>query len=50
MTMSRIIVFNACRGSEVAELMFADYGKKNNSVDETVFNSMTEEEKQLINR
>jgi hypothetical protein len=49
-TMSRVIVFNARRGSEVADLRMSEYEKKTNHVQQNLLDSMDDNERHLVNR
>jgi hypothetical protein len=49
-TMSRLLVFNARRGSEVADLRFDEYNKRTNAVHTNVRASMTEVERKMVDR
>jgi hypothetical protein len=49
-TMTRVIVFNARRGSEVSELLVSEYNAKTNHVQQSVLDSMSEVERKQLNR
>ena len=49
-TLSRVIVFNSRRGSEVAEMTVQQYAGRSNQVDESVLANMSAQEQELIAR
>lgn len=48
--LTRLIIFNARRGSEGSELTVEEYKQKTNSVHESIVESMTDEERKLLSR
>lgn len=50
LTLTRILVFNARRGAEVAELTVANFQKTNSHVDPVISCELTDVEKQMLNR
>jgi hypothetical protein len=49
-TMSRLLVFNARRGSEVADLRMTEYEKRTNYVHTNVLNNMSVQDQQMVQR
>jgi len=50
LTLSRVLVFNARRGSEAAQLLVEHYATASADVDSVLHSSLSTVEKQLLNR